>query len=283
VPRGLSPASSAGSTAAAHSQTADIAQVRSDRVLEWDGLFNARDLGGLPTQDGGRTRRGALIRSDVLTRLTPAGKEALVAHGVRAIIDIRFPHETALDRDAYPFHEAGAGDDVPAYRNESFFVPLPPAEDAAVKAAYSEAGTRTALNRMDIDQGRAGVAAIATAVARASAGGVLVHCHGGKDRTGAVVAVLLSLVGVSDDEIADDYALSAVNLGPLTQEWLDGITHDPSERARLLELARPTREAMLDTLVHLRERHGGAEAYLRAGGASGEDLERLRKRLVEPT
>jgi protein tyrosine/serine phosphatase len=136
------------------------------------------------------------------------------------------------------------------------------------------------INRVDLDLGEPGVAAVARAIATAVEGGVLVHCHGGKDRTGTVVAVLLNLVGVPDDAIADDYAMSATNLGPLTQEWLDGITSDPDERAQLTELANPTREAMFDTLAYLGERHGGAEPYLRAGGVSDAEIERLRDRLI---
>ena len=92
------------------------------------------------------------------------------------------------------------------------------------------------------------------------------HCQAGKDRTGAVVAVLLSLVGVPDEVIADDYALTALSLAPLISEWLDGMSSEPAERARLERLADPSREAMLETLAHLRRRHGGAEAYLLAGG-----------------
>ncbi|MGZ8476352.1 MAG: tyrosine-protein phosphatase [Candidatus Limnocylindria bacterium] len=60
-----------------------------ERDLHWDGCVNARDLGGLPTADGRVTRRGALVRSEAVDRLSPAGWEALRAHGVRTIIDLR--------------------------------------------------------------------------------------------------------------------------------------------------------------------------------------------------
>ena len=47
------------------------------------------------------------------------------------------------------------------------------------------------------------------------------------------------------------------------------------------DLAMPSREAMLDTIAYLRERYGGAEAYLLDGGLTTEQLARLRNRLVE--
>ena len=81
--------------------------------------------------------------------------------------------------------------------------------------------------------------------------------------------------------IADDYALTAPNLAPLIAEWLDSMSSDPAERARLARLSTPSREAMLDTLAYVRRRHGGPAAYLRAGGVTPEDIERLYDRLVD--
>src|SRR4029077_9249540 len=64
------------------------------------------------------------------------------------------------------------------------------------------------LNRWMVDRRGAGFAAVLNAIAQAPPGGVVVHCHAGKDRTGLVVALLLSVAGVERDAIIDDYALS---------------------------------------------------------------------------
>jgi protein-tyrosine phosphatase len=118
--------------------------------------------------------------------------------------------------------------------------------------------------------------------ARAPEGGVLIHCHAGKDRTGIVVALLLSLVGVPDDAIAADYALSYPNLIPVYDALLDerGVT-DPAERARLHASRRSDPETILATLAHVRERHGGPESYLLAAGLTSDDLAALRTRLLD--
>jgi protein tyrosine/serine phosphatase len=244
-------------------------------MLEWQGLLNVRDLGGLAAGEGRRTRWGALVRSDLISRLTEAGQAALLDHGVRTIVDLRSSTEVARSWGAYPFRESGV-----SYVNVPFHGGRDPTDDERIKAAYRSASSRSELTRLDLEWGSSGVAAAAAAIADADPGGVLVHCHAGKDRTGVVVAVLLSLVGVSDDEIANDYALTAVNIEPLIVEWLDSMSQDTDERARLRELAMPAREAMLDTLAYLRQRYGSAERYLRLAGVSDEQLERLRSRLV---
>jgi protein-tyrosine phosphatase len=253
------------------------------RVLEWDGCLNVRDLGGLRTSDGHRVQWGALVRSDLLCRLTDTGRSAPVAHGIRTIIDVRFPDEVAHDWDFYPFRddaaaEAGVG---PRYVNVPFNSHRAPIEDEGHHAKYDSAQSRGELNRLDLDTNQRGVAAIVAAIADAQPGGVLVHCHAGKDRTGIVVAVVLSLLGVADDDIAEDYALTMASFEPLIVEWLDHMSGDLAERDRLRQLATPSGEAMLEMLAHLAAVYVSAESYLQAGGLADDQVARLRGRLLE--
>ncbi|MGH3001772.1 MAG: tyrosine-protein phosphatase [Gaiellaceae bacterium] len=57
--------------------------------LVWEGCLNVRDLGGAPTEDGRRTRLGAVVRSDDVCGLTADGRRSLIAHGVVRIVDLR--------------------------------------------------------------------------------------------------------------------------------------------------------------------------------------------------
>jgi protein-tyrosine phosphatase len=240
------------------------------RRLAWEGLLNARDLGGYPAADGRETRWGAVVRSDSLTELTPAGRDALIGYGVRSIVDLRLPDEVAEHPN--PFAEP-AGHDV-AYANVSFLDPA---------AAPPETFTTLADDyRRMLDQFKKEIAAVITAVARAPEGGVLVHCAAGKDRTGLIVALLLGLVGVPAGTIAADYALSGEYLRERNQQWLahgPGIRAEREERLRAFE---PTAKVMLAVLDHLRERYGGVEAYLLEAGVTAADLGRVRARLVPP-
>jgi len=248
------------------------------RFLQWDACLNVRDLGDFPTHGGAETRWGALIRADTLCRLTPAGCKALVAHGVRTIVDLRFPEEIA--RLAHPFRNPVTAHNGVQYLNVPITTGRDPVRDAEVLAAFATVQSPVESYQLELDANPKGLARIATAVAQAPVGGVVVHCHAGKDRTGIVVALLLSLVGVADDLIADDYALSMVGLQSELDRWLAAMAPtDPVERSRLerMQLAEP--ETMLQTLAYLAERYGGAERYLRSGGMAEHDIATIRDRL----
>ncbi|MEO6350427.1 MAG: tyrosine-protein phosphatase [Candidatus Limnocylindrales bacterium] len=250
------------------------------RVLDWEGCFNVRDLGGLTTAGGQRVRWGALVRADLLARLTESGRQSLLDHGVRTIVDLRFPDEVAKDWEAYPFKDTDETEHGVRYANVPFNTGRDPQDEAHLRAAYASATTRLELNRHDIDWHPVGIATAVAAIADAREGGVLVHCHAGKDRTGAVVGLVLSALGVPDEDIAEDYAMTALTLEPLIVEWLDSHTQDPDERERMRALAMPVREAMLDTLSYVREKHGSAEEFLINGGVTRDHLAALRARLL---
>ncbi len=238
------------------------------RALAWDACLNVRDLGGLVTVDGRRVRRGALVRSDQLCRLSDGGRAALVAHGVRTVIDLRNPAEAQQDPDP-TLHEQGVD-----------YCLIPQQDDQLWRQPEWVARTRSERDALVLDQRAEHIAAMARAVAGAVPGGVLIHCLAGKDRTGIAVALLLSLVGVSDADIAADYSLTVANLAAELAAALAAAPDDEA-RARLERSYDASAETMLATLAHLRTRHGGAKAYLTRAGLSGADIELIRARLLE--
>jgi protein tyrosine/serine phosphatase len=115
-------------------------------------------------------------------------------------------------------------------------------------------------------------------VAQAPEGAVVVHCHGGKDRTGLVSAFLLRLAGVPIDEIATDYALSEERLRTRHEEWFAQAA-DERELERLHRISKTPASSMREVIEELERRYGSIAGYLKAGGATDEDLERARARL----
>jgi protein-tyrosine phosphatase len=237
-----------------------------NRHLDWEGCCNVRDLGGLGTTDDRRTRRGALVRADALDRLTASGWEALWAHGVRTIIDLRNDDESIADLSPRP--EALT----------TLHLPHDCAED---EAFWNEWGSgpqfgsplyyRPHLLRFPERSAR-----VVSAVARARAGGVVVHCGVGRDRTGMMSALLLALVGVAPELIAADYELSADRLRP---HWarLGEPDQGPAIEAYLRGEGTSARELIV-RLVSSPE----SVAALSAGGVDAGDLRLLRARLVAP-
>lgn len=232
------------------------------RRLDWDGCYNARDVRGYETTGGRTVRWRALLRADNLSRLTPEGRDALIATGVRTIIDLRSPYE--LDIDPPPF--ASPSTDPPiTYLN------LEAINDAAMAVA-EQRGTVLGSYCAIVDGCRQETATIVTAVARSPTGAVLIHCHAGKDRTGVIVALLLALAGVPHDVIAAEYALSETYLRSSLQS--DQETSD-GNAPLIVDGA-----TMLGTPAHVEVQHGGVEAYLLESGVEPADIARIRERLL---
>jgi protein-tyrosine phosphatase len=236
-----------------------------ERRLEWEGCVNVRDLGGHRTADGRVTAFGSVVRADVIRGLSDAGWEALVSHGVRTVVDLRYHSEV----------EADPPREVPV---DIVHVPLLDERDEAAMAAIDSWMTTAGAYLEMLERFPPNFAQAVTTIGRAPEGGVLVHCHGGKDRTGLVVALLLALAGVPPEDIAADYGLSAVNLTRLTEEWVAAAVDD-GERDRRRRISRGDPQAMLDVLAELEARYGSVRSYLLAAGAREDDLEGAVARL----
>jgi len=240
-----------------------------ERVLSWEGCLNVRDLGGHVTENGAETAFGAVVRADSVRHLTEAGWDSLVDYGVRTIVDLRRHDE--LERDPpldapveivhVPIDDGYWAELQTTWRQEGD-------HDAGVYATYVQMTELFAPN----------FARAVETVADAPPGGVVVHCFAGKDRTGLTCAMLLRTVGVSIEDIADDYTLSADNIRPLIDPWADAA-HDEEERALRLRIGSSPRQVMVDTLAEVERRHGGVEGYLRDAGLAPETLDRIRERL----
>ena len=206
------------------------------------------------------------MRADSLRLLSPEGWAALVDYGVGTIIDLR----TDGERDADPPAE------LPV---DVVHISVMDLDDDETVAILEEARSTAEFYILALDRFRDRFAAVIAAVADAPPGAVVVHCQAGKDRTGLVSALLLRLAGVDIETIAADYGLSAANLAPRLDIWLEqAADEDERERMRSTSLTEP--EYMVEVLTELDRRFGGVERYLLAGGATREDLAAVRRRLV---
>ena len=238
------------------------------RHLPIEGTHNFRDVGGYPTADGGATRWRMLFRSDSLHALTQAGHRALEELGLATAIDLRY--ESELDR----FPSVLAGHPQIAYRHRPLGPHVAPFEEPAV--AYDE------LNAYFLDSCQPFVATILGDLSDVRAYPALLSCHAGRDRTGLVVALLLSLAGVPREDVVADYALSGNRAGRLLAEYRELATPDGYDALTAAAFLECPPETMEHTLYHLDQRYGGAEGYVREIGLSGDAIAAIRTALVEP-
>jgi protein-tyrosine phosphatase len=246
------------------------------RDLAWDGCLNVRDLGGHPTADGGETTFGAVVRADSVRQLSDAGWEALVGYGIRTVVDLRGdyereddpPRELPVDVVHVPFFEA----------SDREWEEIGAEMDAASAAAPDAATSTREVYLIMLEHFKDNVAAAVRAVAQAPEGGVVVHCVGGKDRTGLLTAFLLHLAGVPEAEIAADYALSEERLRPRHEGWFAAADSE-EELERLRRIAQTPAESILGVFEELGRRYGGVEAYLGSTGLTSAERARVRARL----
>jgi protein tyrosine/serine phosphatase len=247
-----------------------------ERDLSWDGCLNVRDLGGHPTRDGGGTAFGAVVRADSVRQLSEAGWRALVEHGVRTVVDLRGDHERADDPPReLPVEVVHAT----LMENDANDGRALEPEVERIKQSADDGVSRTRdIYVLFLEHFRRNVAGSLRAVARAPEGGVVVHCVGGKDRTGLLTALLLHVAGVGTAEIAADYALTEERLRPREDAWLAAAETD-AERDEIRRISRTPPQVIVALFEELERRYGSVEGYLRAAGVSEDELELVRARL----
>src|ERR1700693_6463717 len=202
------------------------------RRLAWPDCQNARDLGGLP-RNGGVTRMGVLVRSDNLASLTSAGRQAMIDYGVTTVIDLRAESELK-GAPGPPFSDFQSTSPVSARTevdgNLPTYINLPFVDDQTA-STLNDAPSMPDRYKMMLDLRQAAIGAIFTAIAEAG-GPVLFHCFAGKDRTGLVAAMMLSLARVEPEAIGADYAETDAQLATRYEEWLAKATPNRGEEVR---------------------------------------------------
>jgi protein-tyrosine phosphatase len=245
-----------------------------DRHLVWDGTLNVRDLGGHPTRDGRETRFHRIVRADNIRRLSDDGWRALAEYGIHTIIDLRTDEELAddppVDVPVEVLHVPFMDDNEKMFRR---------ADKAAAKARDVATATRD-VYLIFLEQSRRLVAEVFRRIVEAPEGGVVVHCMGGKDRTGLTVAFLLRIAGVGLEEIGADYAVSEERLRPRHDRWF-AAARDEAELERLKRIAATPAPAIIGVIENIEGRYGSIESFLRAGGSPEDVGDRVRARLLD--
>jgi protein tyrosine/serine phosphatase len=238
-----------------------------DRHLPFDVVFNFRDLGGYVTADGATVKWRTLFRADGVHRLSA---DDLAPLAVRTVLDLRTPHELERGRfthDSIGYHHLPMLDET--WSREAF------GDDTDAVSFLADRYVEM------LATGRDAIARALRILATEECLPLVFHCAAGKDRTGVVAAIVLSVLGVSDDDIADDYSLSRLGM-PRFKEWIvanypeaaDAMSAQPSAF-----LDAPA-DAMHLFLERVRAEFGSMHDYVAQLEVTVETLDAVRVNLL---
>jgi len=241
------------------------------RALAFEGCVNFRDLGGYRTVDGLEIGWRRLFRADGLHRLTRADRGQLIELGVATVIDLRTVDE-AEQRGRFPVAE------VPVrYLDLPLTDVLPTTEEMPSWAEASYVASRYSLM---VSEGAPALAGAFTALSSGDSLPAVFHCSAGKDRTGVLSALILAFLGVPDETIVADYALSAPAMVRLLErlkgEYPDSV-EDVMRYAPAVLQVLP--ETMVEFLATLRTEYGGYDALADSLGVAGA-VDTLRRTVL---
>ncbi len=278
-----------------------------DRWIVLEGAVNVRDLGGLPTTDGGTTRFGRVLRGDNPQGLTDHDVTVLVGRlGLRTVVDLRSRAEVSLEGPGpltrvpgVTLHHLTLFAEHGRYTDVEADTPHEPAE-AGVGAGAGEAQAidgervlpwtkeRSADDLAELrisgyyysylrDRPDSVVAALRT-LARPG-GAALVHCAAGKDRTGVLSALALEVAGATREAIIADYVASAERIGRILARLRASSTYATDLDGKPADAHAPRPEYMTRFLGFLDDRFGGPVGWLKENGWTDADGRALRARL----
>ena len=210
------------------------------------------------------TRSHVLIRSDHVGQLNASGVDAMEAYGVTTVLDLRSIGET-VNRPS-PFADGSRT----RYLHRELI-------DDANMTHIGDSQSMFDRYIFIVEKRPQAFGQVLEAVAGAE-GCVLFHCFAGKDRTGLVAAMLLSVAGVAPEDIAADYGQTDLQLAPQYERWI--AEAPPEKRDAFRDELRCPPERILGVLDHIERRWGGVAGYLEAAGMAPSTIERVAAKLT---
>lgn len=234
------------------------------RRLRLQHAFNVRDLGGYEASGGSYTRWNVLYRADSLSGLDDREWDILKTAGIRTVIDLRSKSEAQEQPEQVP-------EPIQYYHR--------PLQEEQISMGDIEASALAAFTQsleegyrlMVKNNGSLIVAALRTLIEGLSQGAVLFHCTAGKDRTGTLAALLLTCLGVSEEDITADYQISYT----LNRRGINRMMEDMPGMEHMFPMLKSDPDTMTGLLEYIRELD--LNDYLLRNGLTADELEQLKK------
>jgi protein-tyrosine phosphatase len=256
--------------------------VASTRLVALEGTLNFRDIGGYRGREGRRVRWGRVFRSDGLQDLTDNDLATLRHLGIRVVHDFRYDLErerrpSRLPTDGSVIVEGLTIGGEAGQEREML--------DLVMAGEVTEIGDdfMAEMYVEMLETGAGSFGRLLTSISDPDRLPALFHCTAGKDRTGVAAGLLLSLLGVDEETILDDYELSTRYRSARRIEELrprlEAAGVDVDKVRPFLSAPRP---ALAAALAAIHERHGSVEGYLvERAGVQEATIDRLREHLLD--
>jgi protein-tyrosine phosphatase len=241
-----------------------------ERLIALEGAVNFRDLGGYATLDGRRTRWRVLFRADGLSELSQTDFSVMRDLGIRTVVDLRSGHEVEQSRFDVEAHPVD-------FHHFPFINQLPDVEQWDRRPGLLGAQYKEMLD--DAAPQIIGALEVLTA---ADSRPAVFHCTAGKDRTGLLSALVLSLLGVPEETVVADYALSGEAMERLRAKLIVKYPDSKDTISDIDEVFSANPANMVELFAYLRERYGSVTEYAGAVGVPDAVVARLREELLEP-
>lgn len=247
--------------------------VEANRPLPLEGTTNTRELGGYPTQNGGRTREHVFLRSDNLHHATPADEKWLHDYGVRTVVDLRTSVERLghLDHD---YREPMERDHVSMMQHIQAELVKDRIFGEEEKAPRTWADVYVIMTERLKPQFRHVLDILIQ-----NEDCALFHCTAGRDRTGIVAMLLLTMAGVPEDVIITDYVATNDNMSPdliKNEKIMEALGGDVIPEGAFEALP----DTMLTLIGHMKKVYGSVVGYLKDIGITDADFDALRAKFV---
>jgi len=234
------------------------------------GIQNFRDIGGYKTADGHTIRYNMVYRSAMLHDITLADNAKLAPLKIRYEIDLRTDAERSMAPTQWGPNPPKVID-IPFLRGGGTVLPNNPDPAQVQEQMRRIYASYAVVNAPEIGE-----------VLHDLAQGdepALIHCTGGVDRTGMTIAVLMTLLGVSRNDVYREYLLSA----KLTKDQMQHLVHNSGVHISPAFLKSFKIEASsLDAFFHAIDvRYGSFHAYVHNGlKLTSQDVQGLRRKLL---
>ncbi len=251
---------------------------------------NLRDLGGYRTSDGATVVKGLVYRSSQLSGISPGDMEKLANLKLKNVYDLR----TAEERSARP-------DELPPGVNDVWLNVLAdaprsaPAELERLLHNPKEANAALGFGKVEgefqkmyrefvsLPSAKAAYRKLFLSLGNRKQLPALFHCTTGKDRTGWAAAALLTLLGVPQSKVMEDYLRSNDYILPAYRQQIDAFVAAGGKKSIVLAILGVKEEYLYAAFDEMHTKYGTIESYFSDGlGIDAATQKALRRLYLQP-